>query len=239
MTTITEEISSMGNIPSTNDPTNFDTYGDEFLGTALPNLRNELNTFAGQVNTVAAEMDAVAATVLAVSATTKWVSGTTYAEGAGVWSPINYAAYRRKVAGAGATDPSLDATNWARVSYPLRTKKTTETRAIDAATGSVAYTGVGFRPSKVTVFAIIAGTGCWSQGVGDGTNTMCIAFHQTAPSVNGISAYIAVAKTLADSTKGQFGSLVSLDADGCTIQWDNGGSPPAGTAVSLSFFWEG
>jgi len=41
-----------------------------------------------------------------------WVSGTTYAIGALVYSPANGRTYRRRTAGAGITDPSLDATNW-------------------------------------------------------------------------------------------------------------------------------
>lgn len=41
-----------------------------------------------------------------------WVSGTTYAIGALVYSPANGRTYRRRTAGAGTTDPSLDATNW-------------------------------------------------------------------------------------------------------------------------------
>lgn len=48
----------------------------------------------------------------AVSGATQWVSGTSYALGAVVWSPSNGQNYRRKVAGAGTTDPSLDPTNW-------------------------------------------------------------------------------------------------------------------------------
>lgn len=42
----------------------------------------------------------------------KWVSGTTYALDDLAWSPISYLTYIRKVAGAGATDPSADGTNW-------------------------------------------------------------------------------------------------------------------------------
>ena len=47
---------------------------------------------------------------------TKWISGTTYAIGDVTWSPITFYAYRRKTAGAGTTDPSADATNWAFLS---------------------------------------------------------------------------------------------------------------------------
>ena len=41
-----------------------------------------------------------------------WVSGTTYAQGKLVFSPTDFQTYIRKVAGAGATDPSSDTTNW-------------------------------------------------------------------------------------------------------------------------------
>jgi len=42
----------------------------------------------------------------------QWVSGATYAVGANVFSPVNFQTYRRKIAGAGTTDPSSDSTNW-------------------------------------------------------------------------------------------------------------------------------
>lgn len=41
-----------------------------------------------------------------------WVSGRTYPKGATVRSPTNLQQYVRKVAGAGATDPSADTDNW-------------------------------------------------------------------------------------------------------------------------------
>jgi hypothetical protein len=59
----------------------------------------------------AAQAAAVAAA--ASAGAVAWVSGTTYALGAVVWSPANRRLYRRIVAGAGTTDPSLDGTNWA------------------------------------------------------------------------------------------------------------------------------
>jgi len=45
-----------------------------------------------------------------------WVSGTTYSIGNLRYSPIDFQTYRRKTTGSGATDPSLDLTNWLRVS---------------------------------------------------------------------------------------------------------------------------
>lgn len=41
-----------------------------------------------------------------------WVSGTSYAEGKIIRSPSDHQLYTRIVAGAGATDPSADSTNW-------------------------------------------------------------------------------------------------------------------------------
>ena len=41
-----------------------------------------------------------------------WVSGTTYSVGTVVYSPATWVTYRRKIAGAGTTDPSADSANW-------------------------------------------------------------------------------------------------------------------------------
>lgn len=54
----------------------------------------------------------------AAAGATIWVSGTTYAIGNARFSPINFATYRRKTAGAGTVDPSLDATNWTAIVPP-------------------------------------------------------------------------------------------------------------------------
>lgn len=56
---------------------------------------------------------AAVAAAAAIAGAAAWVSDTTYTLGYCVWSPINYQTYRRAVAGAGTTDPSLDPTNWA------------------------------------------------------------------------------------------------------------------------------
>lgn len=121
MTTITQSISSLGDVPTTADPATFDTRADTFLGTSLPTLRTEINTWAGQANTVAGEVNtnattASAAAVAAVAAqaaaeaasnAVEWVSGTTYATGDVVWSPIDFLSYRANTTTSGTTDPSL------------------------------------------------------------------------------------------------------------------------------------
>ena len=108
--------------PSRQDPTNFSERADSFMA-ALPAFATETNATAVDVDAdaVSAAASAVNAAASAAGANasanvSKWVSGTTYAEGVVVWSPINFFSYRRKVAGAGTTDPSADSTNWALVS---------------------------------------------------------------------------------------------------------------------------
>ena len=135
MTTIT----ALPTPPSRSDPANFAARGDAFL-TALPTFVTETNLVASEVNANAIAADAsaddanasklaaqqseiaAAASVNAAAAAAgavKWVSGTTYAEGVVVWSPLTFFNYRRKIAGAGTTDPSADAVNWFLIGAPL------------------------------------------------------------------------------------------------------------------------
>lgn len=110
------------------DPTNFAIEADAFVG-ALPVFGTDANAQAAYLDALAivADADAVAAATsagqaaasasIAISATgaTAWVSGTTYTIGSTVYSPINFQTYRRRVAGAGTTDPSLDNANWQKI----------------------------------------------------------------------------------------------------------------------------
>jgi hypothetical protein len=112
--------------PSRSDPANFAARADAFLG-ALPTFQVEANALevAVDADAVAAAASASTASAAALSASASamaaaaasnavaWVSGTTYSAGSVVYSLMNFLSYRRKTAGAGTTDPSLDATNWA------------------------------------------------------------------------------------------------------------------------------
>jgi hypothetical protein len=71
MTTITETLPTLVNVPTTADPDNFDAYADNLLGTQLPALITSFNTASGQYNTVAGEVntDALTATTQAGIAT--------------------------------------------------------------------------------------------------------------------------------------------------------------------------
>jgi hypothetical protein len=92
-----------------------------------------------QLSTQEAQSAALAATSAANASI--WVSGQTYEIGVVRFSPINFLSYRRKTAGAGTTDPSLDATNWAQV----------------AGTGDVSITGTQILTNKTLTNPVING----------------------------------------------------------------------------------
>ena len=76
---------------------------------------NNAGFAAAQVVLATAQQVASAASAAAAATSVgaaAWVSGTTYALNVKVTSPANGRIYFRKVAGAGTTDPSADATNW-------------------------------------------------------------------------------------------------------------------------------
>lgn len=83
----------------------------------------QLNAMAIEMNAEAlvaasAQIYATQAQASAVTAQTygvEWVSGTTYTAGQAVWSPISFRTYRRKTAGAGTTDPSIDNSKWSDI----------------------------------------------------------------------------------------------------------------------------
>lgn len=119
-------------------PQSFSDKMDALLG-ALAGFVSDTNTTAATINSqaaavatntaltegyklsAAASAAAAAQSVDAAAAAanaTKWISGTTYAMGDVVWSPISFFNYRRKIAGAGTTDPSIDDTNWKLLGAP-------------------------------------------------------------------------------------------------------------------------
>lgn len=95
------------------------------LKATLPNITGivtpthvELNHVAGATSPLQAQITAevaarIASDAILLQANAVWVTGTTYAVGDLRYSPVDFQTYRRKTAGAGAIDPSLDTTNWA------------------------------------------------------------------------------------------------------------------------------
>jgi len=130
-TTTPPSITPLPLAPDPGDRSTFNTRAYPWSA-ALPTFSSELSAVASNVKANAddAALSASAAANQAINAAnsaaaaagsvtaigaTVWVSGATYAIGDARYSPINFATYRRKTAGAGTTDPSLDPTNWASV----------------------------------------------------------------------------------------------------------------------------
>ena len=122
--------------PNRQDPSTFEDRADAFLG-ALPQFGDEANDLAASLNLIESNsaLSATAAktsenkakiselnslanaqNAAASNSAPKWVSGTTYTAGQIAWSPANGRIYKRLIAGAGTTDPSLDTTNWVLLS---------------------------------------------------------------------------------------------------------------------------
>ena len=103
-------------------PLAFADRGDAFMASLPPfEVRMEeinANVTSKEASAVASASAALASQLASVSATNciAWVSGTTYALGDTRWSAITFQSFRRKVAGAGTTDPSADAANWVQLS---------------------------------------------------------------------------------------------------------------------------
>lgn len=93
-------------------PSTFSVDMDAFLA-AMANRVSQMNAAGLWMDSTASQVAAAAALAIAAIGAGAWVTGTTYAVGDVRYSPINFLAYRRKTNGAGATDPSLDTTNWA------------------------------------------------------------------------------------------------------------------------------
>ncbi len=105
--------------PSPTRPETFEDEGDALLS-ALPPFVVELNAAIEVINAGSAQAEAALAAVNCPV----WISGTAYSAGQCVYSPITHYSYRRKIAGAGTTDPSSDAPNWQKLNSGIASVKT-------------------------------------------------------------------------------------------------------------------
>ena len=117
---------------------------------------------------------------------------------------------------------------------------TNESRTAAAATGDVSYTGAGFRPTAILVWARdnTSGRGASWGYVDDAANDSVVAIeeiNQAGAFVshdNGKVAFIADAHPT--PTNGQTALVKSIDADGVTLTWTKFGS---GKAVLIDFLY--
>jgi len=108
------------------------------------------------------------------------------------------------------------------------TKLLSHTRVKDAASGDVAYTGYGFQPSALIVFA--SDTTRLNWGVADSNlANMGASLDGETPVYSIYTTYLIVISTGANS---QTALLKTLDADGFTLTWAKSG---AGTSYDITF----
>lgn len=108
-------------------------------------------------------------------------------------------------------------------------KTITTVRANDAATGSVAYTGVGFKPRRIEFAAAINGTrqatlfGVWESGV-----NACVYDSQATPGTYGTGTANCLILDEETGVKAQSATVASADVDGFTLAWTRTGTTSAG-----------
>jgi hypothetical protein len=245
--------------PSRDDPTNFATRADAFLG-ALPTFATEANAQAVTVNAdaVSSAASAVTASTAAAGATaaanvTKWISGTTYTEGVVVWSPITYLSYRRKSTGGGTTDPSSDSSNWAQAAgtgdVSLATAQTfTGTKTFSGTSSSQAI--VLNDAAEITTVSATAATGTIAYDI----TTQSVLYYTSNASANWTVNFrgssgtslntlmstgqsMTVAFLVTQGSTAYYNSAVQVDGttSGVTTRW-LGGAPTAGNASGIDSY---
>lgn len=204
-TTAPTPITALPTAPSTASPSNFDALADAFIA-ALATLRTETNAIStvNYNNAVDAFNNAASAAVnaalaVAAGAAPLWVSGTTYTVGQAVISPTNLRAFRRKVGGAGTTDPVSDTTNWQAVSIgPVWITKTTTYTAI-AGDAILADTSGGTFTITLPASPVDNDTVQWKDKVGTfGTNKL--TFGRNGKNIMGSAADMDVSTSNLNGT---------------------------------------
>lgn len=121
---------------------------------------------------------------------------------------------------------SASSSIWFPTSYGTRSKVIASTRDLTAATATVAYTGVGFKPRAVLAFGAI-NFSIASFGFGDSALTNRVV-HNTG---GGTTFYASTALMLFETSSNNYqtAGLASLDSDGFSITWTKVNTP-TGTA---------
>ena len=154
---------------------------------------------------------------------------TVYASAANVLARLALVANKHLMGNAGGTAPE----------WVCPYKVVLGTRDMTAASGDVAYTGAGFKPSAVIVFACVEGLTAMSIGMFDGTAGSSIADYSvggaganvwTSGGVNQINLVTSAAGT------NQQAIWKSWDSDGMTLTWTKNGSPTGDAYLRKMYF---
>lgn len=113
-------------------------------------------------------------------------------------------------------------------SISAKSKMKAETRAMDAASGNVAYTGYGFTPHSLIILSRGGpGGGEGTLGFGFATDELAMARYSTA-AVSFVNDKLVYMDQGAGAR--QSAIIASFDADGFTLTWTKDGGPTADVA---------
>lgn len=107
------------------------------------------------------------------------------------------------------------------------------TRDAAAASGSVQYTGVPFKPTAMIIVAVLAATTIMSIIHVD-ENKTCLGINCTGNN----TFRSATGYTVIDSdavANYQVATMTSFDNNGCTFQWEKGGSPTGTIYINILY----
>lgn len=181
MPTSPPALTSPPTAPQRSSPSTFATRADAWVGwletwapdfaTAADNVYDNALETAALATAAATNADEAAASEAAAAGSAQtaansagaaiWITGTTYAIGDVRWSPATNYVYRRLTAGAGATDPSADPTNWALAGTTLP-QMTLSVSTSNAMTANQHIVLTNAAASTATLpGSPVAGDACW------------------------------------------------------------------------------
>jgi hypothetical protein len=109
----------------------------------------------------------------------------------------------------------------------------TFSRDMTAATGSVAYSGLGFKPSSI-LFFVVQSNNAWSWGFSNQVGNFATFIQNTFGGGSYENARCIRLEQTAGNT--QYASVSSLDVDGFTLSWTKVLSPTGtGNIVYMAF----
>lgn len=197
MTTITQEVSSLGDLPDIADPSTFETRMNALITAALPGLRNEINTWAGQANTMAGELAALAEISALLVGPGGSVSATRTALGAGatgsaIFSAATVAAVKALLPIQAATPVTLSGTSvdftgipsWVRkITIPISGMSTAGTQVPGLQlgdSGGIESSGYVGTTAQISTTPTVQISGSSSAFALNGVNVAAASYHGTA-----------------------------------------------------------
>lgn len=116
----------------------------------------------------------------------------------------------------------------------LSSKVITGDRDMTAATGDVAYTGVGFTPTSIIAISSVSGAVTTNISVGDSAKTASGIY--TIGNDNTKNRHAGIVTLVTSGGNQQIATIKTYDADGFTLTWTKTGSPTGTGYISFLCF---